>query len=214
MRNSFPPSTTHTREVEALLNILASVIVDRTAVYVSVPITSGRRLADWLTSRNLEFDPSHPETYAEFQREVLSPNYEHAQKTIGGLRKQFAAVVVDPTALKDIDGWVQDDYRYLWGRVIELYTRTVVFIDGWQYSNGCSYEFLVSQECSDGERRFVLNEQLEPLTLKTGLSLIQSAIAELRQANIPTEFLEQVAAQLARTASSAEESVQRKEVLT
>ena len=200
MKNSFPPQTTHESEVAALLNILGSVIAGRSGVYVSAPITSGMRLARWLRSRNVEFDPSHPESYAEFQREVLEPNCEHAQEIIGNLRTKFPNVVIDPTALKDIDGWTQDDYRYLWGKVIEQYATTVVFIDGWQYSNGCSYEFLVSYQSAADHCPLVLNENLEPLTLEAGLLLIKAAINELNDAGLSTEFLKRVTEQLASTA--------------
>jgi hypothetical protein len=196
----FPPATTHEREVEALLNILNSVIVGRSAVYVSAPITSGRRLAQWIGSRNIEFDPSHPENYAEFQREVLEPNCAHAQDIISKLRKEFSTVVIDPTALKDIDGWTQDDYRYLWARVIKRYATTVVFIDGWQYSNGCSYEFLVSYQSAEDHCPLVLNENLKPLTIDQGLTLIRTAITELKEAGLSIEFLERVEEQLATTA--------------
>jgi hypothetical protein len=200
MADSFPPMTTHERDVAALLNILGSVIVERSGVYVSAPITSGRRLAQWLGSRNVEFDPSHPESYAEFQREVLEPNCEHAQDIISNLRKKFPNVVIDPTALKDIDSWTQDDYRYLWGKVIEQYASTVVFIDGWQYSNGCSYEFLVSYQSASNQCPLVLNENLKPLTREQGLKLIREAIHELKEAGLSTEFLERVAGQVASTA--------------
>jgi len=199
LKNNFPPKTTHEREVFALLNILGSVVVGRSAVYVSAPITSGMRLARWLRSRNVEFDPSHPESYAEFQREVLEPNCEHAQEIIGNLRTKFPNVVIDSTALKDIDGWTQDDYRYLWGKVIEQYATTVVFIDGWQYSNGCSYEFLISYQSASDHCPSVLDENLKPLTLEQGLTLIKAAINELNQAGLSTEFLQQIAGQLAST---------------
>lgn len=185
------------------MNILGCVIVDQTAVYISVPITSGWRLADWVNSRKVQVDLSNVKTYVEFQRKVLEPNYQHAQNIIRNLRKQFTDVVIDPTAFRDVEGWSQNDYRYLWGRVIEQYVGTVVFIDGWQYSNGCSYEFLVAVKCSDGGRRSLLNERLEPLTLEIGLSLIEKAIAEMKKANTPTEFLEQVAWQLSQAVSSA-----------
>lgn len=184
----------------ALLNILGSAVVGRSAVYVSAPITSGMRLARWVGSRNVDFDPSHPENYAEFQREVLEPNCEHAQDIISNLRTKFPNVVIDPTALKDIEGWTQDDYRYLWAKVIEQYATTVVFIDGWQYSNGCSYEFLVSYQSPSDHYPLVLNEDLNPLTVEQGLTLIKAAINELKEAALPTEFLKRVAQQLASTA--------------
>lgn len=175
MADSFPPITAHEREVAALLNILGSVIVGRAAVYVSAPITSGRRLALWVGSRNVEFDPSHPENQAEFQREVLEPNCAHAQDVVSSLRKKFPNVVIDPTALKDIDGWTQDDYRHLWAKVIEQYATTVVFVDGWQYSNGCSYEFLISYQSASEHCPLVLNENLKPLTIEQGLKHIRAA---------------------------------------
>jgi hypothetical protein len=203
MPDGFPPVTSHEREVAALLNILGSVIVGRSAAYVSAPITSGRRLAHWLSSRNVEFDPSHPESYAEFQREVLEPNCEHAQDIIRNLRTKFPNVVIDPTALKDIDGWTQDDYRCLWARVIEQYATTVVFIDGWQFSNGCSYEFLVSYQSATDHCPLVLDENLQPLTPDQGLTLIRAAINELKEKGLSTEFLERVAEQLATTALEA-----------
>jgi hypothetical protein len=130
----------------------------------------------------------------------LEPNCEHAQDIISNLRKKFPNVVIDPTALKDIDGWTQDDYRYLWGRVIEQYATTVVFIDGWQYSNGCSYEFLVSYQSASDHCPLVLDENLKPLTLEQGLKLIRAAMSEMKEAGLSTEFLERVAEQLASTA--------------
>ena len=200
MADSFPPITAHEREVAALLNVLGSVIIGRSAVYVSAPITSGKRLARWVGSRNVEFDPSHPDNYADFQREVLEPNCEHAQDVISNLRKKFPDVVIDPTALKDIEGWTQNDYRDLWSKVIGEYAKTVVFIDGWQYSNGCSYEFLVSYQSPRDHCPLVLNEDLKPLTLDQGLTLIRAASTELKEAGLSTEFLERIAEQLANIA--------------
>ena len=200
MSQSFPPVTSHEREVEALLNILGSVIIEHSGVYVSVPITSGKRYAKWLNLRNIEPDLTHPDTYQEFQREVLKPNFDHAQSIIRKLRKLFPKALIDPTALRDIDGWTQDDYRYLWGKVIEQYAGTVVVIDGWQYSNGCSYEILVSYQSATYHCPLVLNENLQPLTLEQGLTLVKASIHELKEAELPTEFLEHIAEQLASIA--------------
>lgn len=190
MKSSFPPKTTHERLIEALLNGLGCVIGDRSAVYVSTPITSGRRFAHWSSTRDIEFDLSHPETYLEFKREVLDPNSEHARVIIKDLRIRFNEALIDPTALRDIEGWVQDDYRVLWGKVIEQYADTAVFLDGWQYSNGCTYEFLVANRMTP--RPSILNEDLQPLTLEEGIGLVKQAILELQNSKLPTDFLQQV----------------------
>jgi len=170
-----------------LLEVLATVVENYDAVYVSTPITSGRRFADWSGSRAAEFDLSHPETYQEFLREVLQPNSEHARRVIKQLRVRFTQPLIDPTALKDIDGWTQDDYRYLWAKVIEEYTRTVVFLNGWQYSNGCAYEFLIANQVRP--KRLILKETLEPLTLEEGTRLVKEAILEFQSSKSSSDFL-------------------------
>jgi hypothetical protein len=202
LKSNFPPETTHQREIDSLLNMLGSVVVDHSAVYVSTPITSGRRFADWSSGRDLEIDLSHPETYQEFLREVLKPNSEHARKIIDRLRSLFPKALIDPTALKDFEGWVQDDYRVLWARVIEQYADTVVFLDGWQYSNGCAYEFLIANRLI--RRPSILHERLETLTLGNGVSLVKSAVVELHESKLPTDFLRQVVDELTKLRASEE----------
>src|SRR5262247_3584515 len=44
----FPPQTTRQSELDAITEFYRGVIGSRRAVYVSAPITSGRRLIDWL----------------------------------------------------------------------------------------------------------------------------------------------------------------------
>ncbi len=194
MSLNFPPVTTHERDVDLLVNILASLIEDHAGVYVSTPITSGRRFAEWSNSRDVEIDLSHPETYQDFLREVLEPNSEHAKCVIKKLRGIFSKALIDPTALKDIDGWNQDDYRYLWARVIEKYADTVVFLNGWQYSNGCAYEFLTANGMA--HRPSILKETLEPLTLVEGIRLLKAAVIDLNRSKLATDFLQQVLNQL------------------
>ena len=202
LKLNFPPETTHQSEIDSLLNVLRSVIVDHSGVYVSTPITSARRFADWSSARDFDVDLSHPETYQEFLKEVLEPNSDHARKIINKLRSLYPKALIDPTALKDIEGWVQDDYRVLWAKVIEQYTGTVVFLDGWQYSNGCTYEFLVANGLTP--RPLVLKEGLEPLTIEEGIRLVKVAVIELHKSKLATDFLQQVLNQLNKLQSPEE----------
>lgn len=202
MKSRFPPKTTHEHDIESLINVLGCVVVDKSAVYVSTPITSGRRFAHWSSTRDIEFDLSHPETYLEFKREVLEPNSEHAREIIKNLRMRFDQALVDPTVLKDIEGWIQDDYRVLWARVIERYADTVVFLDGWQYSNGCTYEFLIAN-CTT-PRPSIFQERLEPLTVEEGIRLVKSAIMDLQRSKLPTDFLQQVLNELIKLHAPSE----------
>jgi len=202
LKSNFPPKTTHEREIELLLNVLGSVVSDRSAAYVSTPITSGRRFAKWSSGRDLDVDISQPETYQEFLREVLEPNSQHARQIIRRLRSLLRKVLIDPTALKDIEGWTQDDYRVLWAGVIEQYTDTVFFLDGWQYSNGCTYEFLVANRLNP--RPSILKEENQPLTREEGIKPIKSAVLELQTSKLSTDFLQRVLEELMQLRASDE----------
>lgn len=194
MTGDFPPRSTHEQEIRGLLEILASVIEGRTAVYLSAPITSGKRFSEWHTQRNGDFNPSHPQHQEEHQREVIDPNRMHAQSIAQQLRSQWAKVLIDPTAVADFPGWTQGDYRCLWARVIEQYVDTIIFANGWQYSNGCAYEFLIAQQTG----ATTLREDQQLLTLSEGEQLIRMALADMREQTFSSTFLEQVVEELAK----------------
>ena len=80
----------------------------------------------------------------------------------------------------------------LWAHVIQRLARAVVFVDGWEWSNGCAFEFLIAQRtgkpCTD--------EHLRPVSATTGKEMVECAIQEIGQAGESTEFLECVLADL------------------
>jgi hypothetical protein len=102
-----------------------------------------------------------------------------------------ARVVIDPSALDDVPGWTQADYRAFWGEVIERYAAEVIFRDGWSSSRGCAYEFLVAARAGiptlDAVRR--------PLSLLDALGMIRSAsYPPIRAIEDPDDgFLAQIA---------------------
>src|SRR5262249_39909832 len=127
---------------------------------------------------------------------VVAPNKAHAEAVTQRLRREIRGVVIDPTAANDFPHWSQDDYRALWARVIEEFAKEVVFVDDWQYSNGCCYEFLIAQQ----NLISTLDERLKPLTLSGGVSLIGSAIAETTDQ--PISFRERVLVELGQLVSN------------
>ena len=145
MTSIFPPQSVHAREIAFMLEILASVIEGRTAVYVSTPITTGKRFLKWYVQKKIDERVPLTEQKDMFLREVVEYNRQRARVVVRRLRHGSSKIVIDPTSIVDFPGWTQDDYRCLWGRVIERYVDRVIFIEGWQYSNGCAYEFLVAQ---------------------------------------------------------------------
>jgi hypothetical protein len=198
MSSEFPPRPDHPDEIEMMLEGLASVIESRTAYYVSSPLTTGQVAYEWHLRNGALPSPAGD---AEFRRVVMEPNRERAADYVRELRHSTSAAVIDPTAMGDLAGWAQSDYRSFWGKVIERYAETVVFRNGWQYSSGCAYEFLIA--CGAGAR--VLREDLAPLTIREGLALLRAAINECEARGDAPTFLEAVAGALEERMSTVSE---------
>ena len=105
-----------------------------------------------------------------------------ARPLVRRVRQHFRGVVIDPTALEDIPGWVQDDYHSLWTEVVEQYAHTVVFTDGWEYSSGCTREFLAAVRSGAA----LLREDLTPLGPHDGVRLIEGVINSVDDSVLPT----------------------------
>jgi hypothetical protein len=191
-KQSFPPQTKNRSEVAQMVNILGSVVGNNAATYLSVPITSGKRYSVLNNRHNGKLDLSLPDHRDQHRREVIEPNIVLARLVSTQLRKTSSAVVIDPTGLEDVPGWTQNDYLFFWACVIKKFARKVVFIDGWQYSKGCSYEFLVAHT----NRIKTYNDQIKPVTLNKGIRLIKQAMDELEATSMLTDFHEKIISEL------------------
>ena len=123
---------------------------------------------------------------------MIEPNRAMVRAIVEHLRADLCRVVIDPTSFPDREGWTQPDYHAFWAAVIERFAGTVVFADGWQYSNGCSYEFLIAQ--TTGVE--TLDQRRCPLGREQGAAMIRAAVADMRRHNAPTAFLDAVAQRL------------------
>jgi hypothetical protein len=189
---TYPPLTQREHEVEAFVAGLASVVERAAAIYVSSPLTSGRRAAEWHSQNGQGENPEG------FKRHVFTPNRADAAEYVRELRERTGREVIDPGAVDDISGWAQDDYRVCWGRVIQEYAKAVVFREGWQYSSGCAYEFVVAQEAG----LEVVDESWSPLSVADGRTLLSSAREDLRSQGSSVDFLDGVLSSLDSTATA------------
>ena len=189
-----------TRKV--LLGVLGCAIEPRSAVYVSTPITTGRRFVEWRAGAGAGLDPDDPAYAYEHLLHVIQPNRAHIAPVVESLRQRFPRVI-DPTAFEDVAGWEQHDYHGLWAGVIERFANQVVFAEGWTFSSGCVYELaaairagiplfeesgrplavdeaLASARVAFGE---VIDAGWEPGGLRAALADAESAAASVRQSD-------------------------------
>jgi hypothetical protein len=186
--SAFPPHASHPADIALALNALASAIDGRSALYVSAPITTGRRFVQWLETDGAKLRRGTPEYEAQHMRQVVEPNVQAVRPVIAAIRAGTRQVVIDPTAFADVPGWTQEDYRPFWAHVIERFADTVVFLDGWAYSEGSCYEWLVASR--SGAR--TLDAQGRPLSRDAALEQMRRAAAELRALGADPQFIESV----------------------
>lgn len=166
----------------------------RNAVYVSAPITTGKAFIAWRRGAGRELREGTPEFVRAHRAEVVLPNTQRAARLLELLRWRHVGLLIDPTAF-DVPGWNQYDYHRFWLRVIERHVRRVIYLDGWEYSTGCSLEFQKALELALD----CVDERLEPLTRDDGLRLLRGAVDEIRGLGLSTDTLEEVARDLTRT---------------
>ncbi|MFQ5789022.1 MAG: hypothetical protein ACE5JI_00955 [Acidobacteriota bacterium] len=165
----------------------------RTAVYVSTPITTGRRFIEWLWTTGQHFNKHSEEYQRALRADVILPNTQRAARFIELLRWRHMGLIIDPTSL-DVPGWTQSDYHGFWTSVIDRHARRVIFLKGWEFSRGCTVEFETAQRLGID----CVEENLEPLSREKGLQLIESAIEEAKQVGVDTAPFEEVCQRLRR----------------
>lgn len=181
-----------TGAIDNIIDIFNCMIDGKTATYISTPITTGLRFLAWYKETGCTLDPGSTEYKDEHYRAVIAPNTEEVKRKINTLRAQRSSIMINPTAFNWSE-WTQDDYRHFWGKVIENYAESVLFLDGWQFSSGCAFEFLTAVRAGTE----TLKEDGSQLDRETGFQLIKDAIVEYNENAIPSTYLERVLDELA-----------------
>ena len=188
MHNDLISHTTRNDEISLLLNAMKCIACKEITTYLSVPITSGKRLLDyWIEKKEQTKFQTGLINSDEHKNKVVLPNLIHAEEVAKKVRSSNQ-LLIDPSQFDDVDGWGQDDYRVFWARVIENFVSKVIFVDGWNYSNGCAYEFLIAQRF--GIPKF--SESGVSLKLEDGIELISMAITQMDESLMDATFLRNV----------------------
>jgi len=175
-------------QIDKVVEQLKCIIDDHSATYVSIPISSGKRFVNWYKKGGKDLLQHGDGVYrTELYECVIKKNMSAAIKKIRKIRSEIEGPLIDPTKLEFLE-WEQDEYRYYWGKVIEKYAKRAMFFDGWEFSNGCSFEFLkamgLNLECTD--------ENLEIISHKKALKMLEASILGMRESNLKTDYIERV----------------------
>ena len=189
-----------TELADLLLSLAGRCVDDRhPVIYVSVPVTTGPAYLEWCM-RHLDGSRDAKESTSVVVPEVVATNRDRAHQVVERVRARLPGLVIDPSRLVDIDGWEQRDYHAFWIRVIGKYADSVVVVDGWQYSVGCTIEFAEAIRLG----LHTMTEHFESLYADTGMQLIRAAIREYAVARVDSARLRDSLHVVERAATKAQ----------
>jgi hypothetical protein len=194
--SKFRLGTQPTSRAADFLEVLGCVIPPNSAVYCSAPITSGEKFAEWVRKsghRVVNLDEANELERTSYRREVIEPNGRHASQVVARLRSQLGVAVIDPSAVSNVEGWLQTDWIRFWVEVIHRFANRVVFVDGWQFSNGCAQEYLAAIESNVP----TYDERMMLIPVGAAVELLRRAITQLGAGGVTVSKLEDIADVLA-----------------
>jgi len=141
--------------------------------YLSVPLTTGRAYIEQRARYARVGVDDAKEIQAE-RRRTVSSNRSRAYEAAKRLRANMRGMVIDPSRFGDVPGWGQSDYHEFWVNVIGRFAEEVFFLDGWQYSVGCTIEFSTAIRLGLP----TLTTEFVALNAATGSELVHAAVRE------------------------------------
>jgi hypothetical protein len=173
--------------LELILSILNCAIPPNSAIYVSVPITTGVQFVSWHKKNGINLQHDQVAYKDAHAKEVIKENVATAKPFIQMLRDSTHKIVIEPTELT-VDNWSQENYHSFWQAVIWKFVDEIYFMDGWHLSKGCNTEFYTALQ--KGIPIFKQNNQT--LSRHEGLSLIIITIKIYQENGLDTVFFEQI----------------------
>jgi len=163
-------------------------VLDKEAVYASSEFTTGKLVYDLCVEFKVVTREKLKEAIgSEYQTRLLNPNKEKGIRFARKLRELGHMIVLTPNPLV-VPGWGQPEYLQYWREIIQKKCHSVYFNEGWEFSNGCTYEYSVALDAELG--RFDHNgKQLTPSTAK---ALIGAAIENLQSKGFEVPDLRKV----------------------
>jgi hypothetical protein len=179
-------------EIKILISMIDCLVFDREAVYASSEFTTGRRFYDLCRQyRARAGSELKAQLGPRYSALLLKPNLERGVEFARSVRKFGHEIVITPHPLV-VPGWSQPEYLAFWEAVITKKCRIVYFNEGWEFSNGCSFEYLVGLKA----RLPLLDQNNEPIRAEKAAELVRLAIEQLEQEGFGVPDLRRVYDQL------------------
>ncbi|MEZ0225983.1 MAG: hypothetical protein ACAH83_15625 [Alphaproteobacteria bacterium] len=171
-----------------------ATIKTKELAYVSIPITSGRRLYDYMEANGFMTAKEAKADHAAFFKNVVSPNFDAGLRASAEWAEKLDGAVIAPVEFEkhlrthNAVDWDQDDFMGMWIPLIEQKITQMVMIDGWEYSNGSGEEYLQAalMQMGRGKRSDIdiTDVRGKTLPLDAGIKLLADAFIGLAEKGI------------------------------
>lgn len=188
------PARPYQDEVKVLLSAVDGfVLEDREVVYASSELTSGRRFYELCREYNVRTKEQLKEALGSdgYKTRLLDTNEKEAIEFARDVRRVTRHLALTPNTLF-VPGWGQPEYLGFWETVIRTKCKTIFFNNGWEYSNGCTFEYLVGHE----EKLPLFDRAGNSISIDRARELILAAINQLESDGFAVPELRKVLGKL------------------
>ncbi len=171
-----------------------ATIKTKNLAYVSIPITSGKRLYDYMERSRFRSADEAKADHDAFFKNVVSPNFEAGLKASNEWAAKMNGAVIAPVEFEkhlrthSQVTWGQDDFMGMWIPLIKEKITHMAMVDGWEYSNGSGEEYLQAalMQMGRAERSNITisDERGKPMRLDEGIKLLGDAFITLTERGI------------------------------
>jgi hypothetical protein len=172
------------QEIRSCLSATSSVLgikqkfshTENPVFYASSPVTTGQRMWRVFRRNGVQTLAQLKEIDSNIVRsQIVEPNVREGTAFAKRLRVIVGSTVISPADFT-ANGWTQGHYMAYWERMLIECVHVVCLKRGWQFSNGCAEEFVISL-LND----IVLREEdgITPLDPQVGTTLLLDAIRRI-----------------------------------
>ena len=171
-----------------LFTAMECVFNGENAIYCSSELTSGLRAFNEMRKQKVKTSAElKVKLGSEWFPTIFGPNIELANKFAESVRRaeDGKMLVITPAPLK-VEDWGQPEYNGFWTELLHSKRiESVRFNEDWQYSNGCTTEFVEAHAAEV----HTLDVKREIITRDAAIELIAAAIKKF--ADLDTSLLQQ-----------------------
>ena len=166
---------TFEQQTQAIASMMRSALGAVKYDYLSGPITGGPRFVAWEKEVGSVLVDDEQTYRLLRQRQVINPNINDLIAAAKVFREKGKLNIIEPGSFESPNQlWTQNEFYRFWETVITDRADRVIFLDGWQTSVGCTYEYL----CAVRYKQTTLDKDQNEINFEKAVKLIDDSSKE------------------------------------